>query len=106
MPKKPDAPRNMAERTGQMKEELKRRMREKREAAKAALGDIPYGTEKVTDEERLLRYGQLRNDPEQFMAVLQKIMMKDEDGQIMLPKEFLADIRDMEAHLRKGVGIR
>lgn len=97
-----EVPATPAERLELKKKLLVERLHESRKQRLAAVGDRPYLGQQLSKEERMAQYGQIRQDPEAWAGILQRVGRPKEDGRLLLPKRLLKEIEELEGELRYG----
>ena len=95
-------PSEMAPRWEIIVSESAKRIKAKRDTIKIAIGERPYRGIPVTKEEAELRYLQMRDSAKLQTNSLEENITMSVDGRLLVNKEYINAIRQMEAKLRKG----
>ena len=82
--------------------EAAKRIKEKRDTIKIAIGDKPYRGIPVTEEEAEIRYIQMRDNAKLQTKSLEENITMSVDGRLLVNKEYIKAIAKMEDKLRKG----
>lgn len=102
MPTKP-APKNIAERLELTSSELARRLFARRQAVRGSIDGQPYRGVEMSDEDRLGRYTEVRDDVDAWLELMNQNFRVKSDGRVLVRKGMMQEIETMEKTLREGV---
>ena len=100
--KGPHVPTEFADRWELIVSEAGKRLFERRNRIKQAVGARPFKGLPVSEDELLGRYGQIRRDPEEMLKLLLENVKVAKDGRVLLPKEFVNKLVEMEGKIKDG----
>lgn len=98
----PDPLKEIAGRMEVVKDQSARNMFARLKEMRRLLGKRPYQGLPVDQNELNARYMQIRNDPVASMQVAQQNVKSTKDGRVLVSKEFIRSIIEIEAKLRQG----
>jgi hypothetical protein len=98
-----EIPVDLAPRWEMIVRESAKALKDKRDKIKVAIGEKPYNSLPIDEDEAVTRYLQMRNDPELHSEALSTNIKKSKDGRILIKKDYLKAITDIENKIRKGV---
>jgi hypothetical protein len=78
-------------------------MLERRAKIKDGIGERPYKGEPVNDNEALVKFGDIANDPVEWALIIEKVGKRSDDGTVRMPKKLMAQVRKYNALLNEGV---
>jgi len=97
------SPKALADRLDHAAKELGIRLFQKRKALLSAIGERPMGGLPVSENDRYIQYNELLQDPEGMAELVAKNVRAKEDGRVLVRKDFVKTINEMESQRRGGV---
>ena len=80
-------------------------LKEKRKELLTAIGERPYKGFPISLKERQARYKEIRNNPSALMEVFKGNAKFKPDGRVLIPKELIKTIQQMEKSIKTGKDI-
>ena len=97
-----DIPKEMAPRWEMLVTESSKGLKIKHDIIKTVIGDKPYQGLPLDEGELQIRYFQIRDDLELQTQALEANTVKTKDGRLLIKKDYLKTILDLEKKIREG----
>ena len=83
--------------------ESAKRLKAKQDMIKKVIGERPYKGIPIDENELEIRYTQMRDDPDLHKEALKPNLIKTKDGRVLVNKEYIQALINIESKIRKGV---
>ncbi|KKL54926.1 hypothetical protein LCGC14_2260530 [marine sediment metagenome] len=100
---KPEVPTMKADELQLVVKMVARRLHERLKGAKKSFGPKPFLGEELSEDELFDRYNQVRHDVEGWTELLPTVSKVNENGAVLLRKDFVEQVKAFERRNREGI---
>ncbi len=100
---KPEVPAMKADELQLVVKLVTRSLHERMKGAKESFGSKPFLGEELSEDELFRRYNEVRHDVESWKQLLPEVSKVNENGAVLLRKDFLEQVQTFERRNREGI---
>ena len=97
-----ERPVQLTEHLEKVRQETVKKWLAQRKALKEGAGRRPYNATHLSQSQKLSQLGAIRDNPQAWAEIIDRVGRVKESGAILLPKEFVAETKALYAELRGG----
>ena len=100
---KPEVPEMKADELKLVVKLVARNLHERMKGTTKAFGPKPFLGEELPEDELFRRYNEVRHDVERWKQMLPEVSKVNENGAVLLRKDFLEQVKTFERRNREGI---